>query len=347
MGTTPRTVWVAVASSPDDPSVGTVSLHPWDGGHGLGAAVASIELPRPGWVVWAPDGTHLHVACETPDGHVVTLMVEDRSDGPPALSQVGQCSTGGAHPCHLALMPDGRTLLAANYTDGTVSTIEVTDDVVTTLTDTARLSGSGPHPTRQEGSHAHQVAPLPDDRVWVVDLGGDQIVTYAVREGVLDQLTSSALPPGAGPRHVVRDPRTGRAWVGAELSGFLVALRENAVGRLEVTGQVLASSSRTENSVAQIWLDADAQRLLISNRGPDTLSVFDVAGDLPVLIGETAVPAHPRHFHADGERDILLVAGRDADAVTTHDLSPHRIGRAVTTLTVPAPMCVAPRPAAF
>ena len=342
MGQTSQALWVAVASAPPDSSVGTVSLHQWDGRHELGGAVTSIELPQPSWLLWAPDGRHLHVACESPEGRVVTLVVDPDREGTPTLGRAGEASTGGAHPCHLALMPDGRTLLAANYADGTVSAIDMQRGVVADLTDTLRLSGTGPHPTRQERSHAHQVTPLGKDLASVVDLGGDQIVTYAVRDGRLEQLTSSALPAGAGPRHLVRDTGTGRAWVGAELSGSLIALRENAVGGFEVTGEVSASSSATESSVAQIWLDTDGERLLISNRGPDTVSLFDVGGDSPVLLAEVAVPAHPRHFHAD--RGILLVAGRDDDAVTTHDLSRDGIGSAVTTLTVRAPMCVAPRP---
>lgn len=322
--------------------MGTVSLHPWDGRHGLGRALASIELSRPSWLVWAPDGRHLHVACESADGRVVTLRVDHRPGATPTLSQAGQSSTGGDSPCHLALMPDGRTLLAANYADGTVSTLEVDEGVVAGLLDTTRLSGAGPHPTRQQGSHAHQVVTLGGDLAAVVDLGADEIVTCSVRHRALRFVSSSPVPAGTGPRHLVRDPASGRAWVGGELSGSLIALREQVVGQFDVIAEVASSESRAENFIAHIWLDADAQRLLLSNRGPDTVSVFDVSGDLPVLLGETSVPAHPRHFHAEG--DILLVAGRDADAVTTHDLSRDGIGDAVTTVTVPAPMCIAPRP---
>lgn len=339
MTSTPR--WVAIASSPQDESTGTVTLHPWDGAHELGEALASIELPQPSWLVWGPD-QHLHVASESGSGEVVTLRAELAPDGRPSLTLAGRVSTGGANPCHLALLPDGLTLVAANYADGTVSTIAVRDGIVAELTDTIGLTGSGPHPTRQERSHAHQIVPLSADRVAVVDLGGDEIVTYAVREDALHRLASSAMPSGAGPRHFVRDPLTGRAWLGGELSGALIALQEMHSREFEVTGEVPASTSQAENFVAQIWLDADARRLLISNRGPDTVSLFDVTSIVPVLLDEVDVPAHPRHFHAEGAS--LLVAGRDADAVTTHGLSGDQISYAVTTLKIPAPMCVAPQP---
>ncbi|MEO7268435.1 MAG: beta-propeller fold lactonase family protein [Knoellia sp.] len=334
--------WVAIASAPAGQVVGTVTLHAWDGALDLGEAAASIELERPSWLAWGPDGRHLHVACETEEGHIVTLVADLSTGDAPGLAEVGRVRSGGASPCHLTLLPDGLTLIAANYADGTVSTVEVRDGVVTDLVDVARLTGSGPDPSRQSSSHAHQVVPLSADRVVVVDLGADEIVTYAVRDRELHRLTSSTMPPGAGPRHIVRDPTTRRAWLGGELSGSLIALRESDVGEFDVIGETQASGKESENSVAHIWLDASGQRVLISNRGPDTLSLFDVCGDIPALLGEVAVPAHPRHFHVEGT--MVLVAGREANAVTTHMLDHNAVSRAMSTLAVPAPMCVVPAP---
>lgn len=344
MDTTSGGQWVAIASAPQRQAVGTVTIHPWDGAHRLGAPVTSVDLEQPSWLTWAPDGRHLHVACESENGQVVTLAAELSPGGTPTLSRAGRAPTGGANPCHLALLPDGLTLLSANYADGAVSALAVRDGIVSALADVARLTGSGPHPSRQRGSHAHQVVPLSDDRVAVVDLGADEIVTYAVRDRVLHRLTSSAMPPGSGPRHLAHDERTRRAWVGGELSGSLIALRESDTGDFEVVGETPASASQGENSVAQIWLDPDGQRLLISNRGPDTVSLFDVTSEVPVLLGEIDVPAHPRHFHVEGT--TVLVAGRDADVVSTHSVDRDAVSAAISTLSIPSPMCVAPQPMA-
>lgn len=334
--------WVAIASAPEGQAVGTVTMHPWDGAHGLGAPVASVDLEQPSWLTWARDGRHLHVACESQNGHVVTLAAELFPDGTPTLSPVGRAPTGGANPCHLALLPDGLTLLSANSGDGAVSALAVRDGTVSALADVERLTGSGPHPSRQRGSHAHQVVPLSSDRVAVVDLGADEIVTYAVRDGALHRLTSSAMPPGAGPRHLAHDRRTRRAWVGGELSGSLIALRQNGIGGFEVVSETPASASQSENAVAQIWLATDGQRLLISNRGPDTVSLFDVTSEVPVLLDGVDVPAHPRHFQVEGT--TMLVAGRDADVVTTHSVDRGSVSTAIATLTIPTPMCIAPQP---
>ncbi|MDT0214105.1 beta-propeller fold lactonase family protein [Rothia sp. ARF10] len=331
--------WVAVASAPADGLLGRVSLHPWDGGHRLGAEVAGVELPNPSWLTWSPDGRRLHVACEVEEGHVVTLAVEGGGPGV-TLRLLSQASTGGSHPCHLAL--EGSTLFAANYADGTASVMDVVDGAATEFLEVVRLTGRGPHPTRQDGSFAHQVTPLGGDRVAVVNLGADEIVTYAVRGHRLVARQTCGLPAGTGPRHLTRHAATGRAWVGGELAGTVVALKEDE-GAFTVVGQCPASGSDVENLVAHIWVDAAGERLILSNRGPDTLSVFDVTAEVPVLLAETASPAHPRQFHVEGQ--VVLVAGRDADAVTTHDLERDAVSEARSELPVSAPMCVAPQPA--
>ncbi|MFW5472578.1 lactonase family protein [Knoellia sp. CPCC 206450] len=315
-----------------------MSLHPWNGAHHVGPEAAGIELPNPTWLTWSPDGRRLHVACEIEEGLVTTLGVDTGGVGAP-LRVLSEVSTGGSHPCHLALA--GSALFAANYADGTVSVVAVVDDVATELVDVVRLTGSGPHPTRQGGSFAHQVVPLGDDLVAVVNLGADEIVTYAVRDDRLEARGRCRLPSGTGPRHLARHPASRRAWVGGELAGTLVALHEDG-GVFTVVGRSTASGSDVENLVAHIWVDAAGERLLLSNRGPDTLSLFDVGAEVPEVLGETATAAHPRQFHVEGE--VVLVAGRDDDAVTTHVLRRDAVSEARSELSVPAPMCVAPQP---
>lgn len=331
--------WVAVASAPTGGLLGRVGLHPWDGAHHLGAELTGIDLPSPTWLTWSPDGRRLHVACEVEEGHVVTLAADGGSGPDPTLRVLSRVSTGGSHPCHLVLA--GSTLFAANYADGTASVMEVVDGVPTQVLDVARLTGRGPHPTRQDGSFAHQVVPLGGELVAVVNLGADEIVTYAVRDHRFEARGRCRLPAGTGPRHLTRHAATGRAWVGGELAGTVVTLKEDD-GAFTVVGQCPASGSDVENLVAHIGVDAAGERLILSNRGPDTLSVFDVTAEVPVLLDETPAPSHPRHFHVEGQ--VVLVAGRDADAVTTHDLERDAVTEARSELSVPAPMCVAPQP---
>jgi len=130
---------------------------------------------------------------------------------------LGQQSTGGAAPCHLALSPDGRWLVTANYTSGSVSVHPVHGDgSLGARTDLVEHRGHhGPQADRQDGPHAHQVV-FVDGGLLVCDLGLDAVVGYHLDDGRLTEVARSAMPAGSGPRHLVLDGVT--AYVLGELS---------------------------------------------------------------------------------------------------------------------------------
>ncbi|GAB3449348.1 hypothetical protein GCM10027517_35480 [Phycicoccus ginsengisoli] len=244
-------------------------------------------------------------------------------------------------------------MVVANYADGVVSLLEVEDGVPARLVDTVRLEGSGPDPARQEGSHPHHVAPLGARTISVVDLGSDRIQTFAVDDGRLRELARTDLPAGTGPRHLVRcsvpGPRAGSApampataYLTAELSGQVLRLAEEAPGRFAVVASAAASGRPGADDVAHLALDEESDRLWVSNRGPDTVSTFDVAGGGLRLLDEVDVPAHPRQFTVHGVR--VLVGGLHGDAVSVHEIRGDGTLGAARSSPVPAPACIAVGP---
>lgn len=341
---------VAIGSAPAAGG-GRVSLHRWRGEE-VGDAVAVAEVDSPTWLRWTADGRGLLVASECGAGRVVCFEVQGGVDGPVVLRQVADVPTGGSHPCHLAFTPDGSHVVVANYGDGVVSLLEVHDGMPVRLTDTVRLEGSGPDPERQEGSHPHQVVPLGGHAVGVVDLGSDRIRTLSVEHGRLREVSTSDLPAGTGPRHLVRSsgaaPTAARthpgsaAYLTAELRGQVLRLGEDGRGRFSVVAAAPASGRPGHNDVAHLVLDEERGRLWVSNRGPDTVSTFDVSGGALRLLDEVAVGAHPRQFTVHG--DHVLVGGMRADAVSVHRLlDDGRLGPGTSTR-VAAPACIEVRP---
>lgn len=321
---------------------GRVALHRWDGGSALPGPVTEVAVDAPTWLRWSADGDLLVVASEVDRGRLVTLEVGD-AHGPAArLRRVADVATGGSHPCHFAPTGDGAHVVVANYGDGVVSLLAVEGGVPTELLDTVRLTGSGPVADRQEGSHPHHVAPLGDDAVSVVDLGSDQVRTFEVSGGRLRPVTTTDLPPGTGPRHLVRSGSSPAAFLTCELSGQVLRLVEEAPGRFTVVASAAASSRRGHDDVAHVSLDEARGLLHVSNRGPDTVSTFDVAGDGLRLVAEVDVPAHPRQFTVAGDR--LLVGGLHAGAVSIHPLAGDGLPGPGVATSVEAPACVAVRP---
>jgi 6-phosphogluconolactonase len=277
--------------------------------------VANLPMTSPSWLTRHPSLPVLYAANETETGGVTALALSDAG----ALSVLGEAETGGAHPCHLAVTPDGRFLLCANYTGGSLAVFSLSaSGAIEARTALVRHTGSGPDADRQEAAHVHMAVPSPDSTVVsAVDLGTDEIRSYSLSsDGSLAPLAVSALPPGTGPRQLVRRPGTDLAYVVGELAGTLVTVRETAPGAFDVVATTASTlSSVTPNLVAH--LELTGSRLYVSNRGPDCITEF--ALDDAVAVADQPCGANPRHFAlVDG---TCYVAAQSADAITAFTLT--------------------------
>ncbi len=86
---------------------------------------------------------------------------------------------------------------------------------------------------------------------------------------------------------------------------------------------------------------SDGRYLYVANRGPDTISVFALDGDLPRYLTEVPVGAWPRHIALDGDR--LYVANERSHTVMVMAIDPETgIPAVVQTIEVPSPTVVLP-----
>ena len=94
------------------------------------------------------------------------------------LALLNTVATQGSSGCHLVVAQTGKSLVLANYGNGSVVTFHVgADGRLSEITANVQHSGSGPDGKRQRGPHAHGVTLSPDNRfVFVPDLGIDKIV---------------------------------------------------------------------------------------------------------------------------------------------------------------------------
>jgi 6-phosphogluconolactonase (cycloisomerase 2 family) len=154
---------------------------------------AALPLESPSWLVRHPSLPVLYAANELSDGGVTALAVSPSG----TLSVLGTAETGGAHPCHLAVTADGRFLLSANYTGGSLAVFSLSPSgALESRTALVQHSGSGPVSDRQEAAHVHMAVASPDGSVVsAVDLGTDEIRSYTLTSsGELEPLAVSSLP---------------------------------------------------------------------------------------------------------------------------------------------------------
>ena len=318
-------------------AIGMVEL----GSTGFGAATEVAAARRPSYVIASPDGRFVFATLENADGSVGSWAVGD------TWRPLGEQPTGGADPCHLALSPDGRWLVTANYTSGSVCVHPVgSDGTIGVPTDLVQHQGDpGPVADRQDGPHAHQVVFLDDVRLLVCDLGLDVVVAYALNteEGTLTEVARSSLPPGSGPRHLVLTADRRTAYVLGELSSVVSVCRVDGPD-LHVLGTASARSEGAvgESTAAEIVLAADERRVIVSNRGDDTLSTLAV--DTRTVRRTSTVPcggSWPRWAGLAGTSDLLVVANERSDIVTALRRDGH--GWVPTgSASWPQPTCLAP-----
>lgn len=300
--------------------------------------------PSPSFLVRHPTLPVLYAVNEGADGRVSAFRTEP--DGDLALLAVGE--TGGAEPCHLAVVPDGRHLVVANYGGGSVAVFPLDGaGVPGARSDLVRHEGHGADPQRQEKAHCHMVSPDPDGGpLLAVDLGTDSIYRYdldATSGRLVPRAPRVRTPAGTGPRHLARHPDGRRCWLVGELDGTVTGYELTPDGALHQRARVDASGRVGHVQPSEIALGPDGRFLYVGNRGVGTVAVFAVSGERPELVAEVDTGGEwPRHFAlADGH---LYVADERADMIRVFRVDPDTgvpepVGEPVP---VASPTCVRP-----
>jgi len=301
----------------------------------------AARTPSPSFLAQHPTRSVLYAANELTEGTVSAFAVAPDA----TLTLLATRATGGEHPCHLAVTADGRFLLTANYSSGSVSVHPLdADGVIGERTDLLGLQGSGPVADRQAGPHAHMVLPDPfGPDVLISDLGSDTV--WRTR---LDPVAGRlALPvpaieaaAGTGPRHL-RRTGDGTFLVSGELSATLNWYRPGAGGALEAGGAVPASTIDGANLPSELVIGADGRFVYLANRGPNTVSAYAWDGAGAELIAEVPTGGDwPRHLALLS--DHLYVANERSHTVTTFRIDPDTglPGMQGDPLGAPSPTCI-------
>jgi 6-phosphogluconolactonase len=292
------------------------------------------------------------------------------------LTFLGEASAGGKGACHLAIDATGNTVAVANYGDGTIATIRLDENGVPKETISVIVNkGSGPHPSRQEGPHAHGVYfDRANQHLFVPDLGLDKVLVHpfdASNSKLGDPLPPLVTAAGAGPRHMAFSPDGKHAYVLNELDcSILVASHE--AGRLKSIGAVpllinpLASSTAAEIQVsedgnfvyASIRARSDPTNIIIKDKDGREIRREHDAGDrgnqifvfkrdpadgkLAFVDGTFCGGRIPRHFTIAPGGKWLLCGHQDSNTISVLPRDPvtGNLGKPVDTVACPAPICI-------
>jgi 6-phosphogluconolactonase len=297
------------------------------------AKTGSLSTPElvarsvnPSYIAVHPRGAFLYAVNEVGEyrGAATGSLTAYRVEGTGALTEIGRVSSLGADPCFVSVDHAGRHAFVANYGGGSITSYRIGDDGQLDVAGSIQHAGAGPHPN-QQGPHAHFIAESSrPGRVYVADLGIDQVRVYNVeRDGklALNAPPFGELPKGSGPRHLAFHPSEKWLFVNNELSSTVTVFahdaRTGALHALQTVGTVPADYAGPNNT-AEIQVSADGNFVYVANRGHNSIAVFRVdgaTGRLRLLEVTRSGGDWPRDFKFDPTGGFLLVEHQKSDNI--------------------------------
>lgn len=310
------------------------------------AALGSVaDVAKPRWTTSHPSLPILYAALDA--GRVAAFTV-DRTSG--ALTPLNDAPAGGGGTTHLLVDAPSNTLLAANFSGGSVSSLALQPDGrVGPLVGTIKATGSGPH-RRQASPHAHGLSVSPDGRhALVADMGADRVFVYGLdraTHALRDIGQAFATPPGSGPRRAIfgRDGRF--VYVLNELSAELMVLRWDAPGlALQQTLAVSTPEFSGAKSTSEIALSGDGRFLYVGNRGENLLTVYRIDPATGALQLAQRLPSGGEglwHFDLHASGRWLLVANYRSNRINQFavDVQTGQLSDTGRSVESPAPVSV-------
>jgi 6-phosphogluconolactonase len=199
----------------------------------------------------------------------------------------------------------------------------------------------------------HSVYLSPDNRFAIsADLGLDEVFVYRFdpAKGTLapDNPPFAKVNPGAGPRHFAFHTSGKFGYVLNEMQSTVTVFSyEPASGALHMlqTVSTLPKGFEGETKTAEVQVHPSGKFLYGSNRGHDSIAVFEInnrKGTLTPIAYTPTLGKTPRNFAIDPTGSYLFAANQDSDSIVLFRIDPNT-GRLTPTghvLEVPSPVCV-------
>ena len=323
----------------------------------LSAAEVAAECKDPAFIAVHPTEKFLYAIDESSDpaktpGKGVSAYAVDGRTG--SLTLLNEQSAAGPGPCHLAVDPDGKAVLIANYSGGSVAALPISaDGKLGASTGALQHKGSSVHPTRQKAPHAHGIYVAPGKRFAVVpDLGMDKVLIYrldAAKAALTPNTPASvSLPPGSGPRHLAFHANGKVVYVINELTCTMSVFAFDAQrGEMKDVQNISTlppgETVQAGMSTAEVMAHPSGKFLYGSNRGHNTIVVYasdPATGKLTYVENVSTQGKTPRHFAIDPTGMWLLAENQGSDTVVVFriDADSGRLTPTGQSLEVPVPV---------
>jgi len=282
------------------------------------------------------------------DEFVMSLRIDDQNG---KLTAINTQSSKGTASCYLDVSPDGKTVVVANYSSGSVASYAIgKDGALGKPASFVQHTGSSVDESRQKAPHAHCIVYSPNGKhVFAADLGTDKIVSYTVSDS---KLKTSPHPfvrttPGTGPRHLTFHPSGRSVYVVNEIGNTVTSYRYDAThGFLSEQQSISTLPEEYEGTThtADIKITPNGKFLYATNRGHDSVAGYRVRddGNLTLVNIEPSLGAGPQNLAIVADGKFLLCANLPGDNLSVFriDQESGRLTAVGTPVKIDKPSCI-------
>jgi 6-phosphogluconolactonase len=317
-----------------------IYVYRFDANSGELTRLGSAQTVNPSYLAVSRDRNYVYAVNELPGDHGpasqrggISAFHFNPASG--QLSFINRVSSDGNDPCYLAISPDGKYLLTANYSvasnpGGSFAVFPLAGDGhVGESVLTVHHEGSGPVKGRQDNSHVHSTVFSPDGKyLFAQDLGVDKVFAYrytpdpsASQRGLFGPTDTRYTPikAGSGPRHLIFDASGKHAYLTTELNASVTVFdyRDGKLSEVQ-TLPMTAPGFKGKIGGGAIHLSPDGRFLYTTNRGDvNQLVQFSVDpsnGHLKLVKRYSSQGKTPREFAMDPSGRWLIVGNQDSDS---------------------------------
>ncbi|WKN43109.1 lactonase family protein [Tunicatimonas pelagia] len=321
--------------------------------------VQTVSTPEsPSFLAISPDENYLYSTNRGgtegyPDwGSVSSFSIDEKTS---RLSLLNEVSSYGVSPCHVAVDDEQNWLYISHYGGGSLSVFPVeANGKIGNLADSVQHTGSSVNPKRQEAPHVHSIQAVPQsDYFLTADLGLDEVKVYQMNGSDATEAFAITTEPGSGPRHFTQSADNRFIYIAEELTSTVSVHTLDPKGKK--TGQTQRVSTLPDSfadnntvavsTVADIHLSPDGKFLYVSNRGHNSLAIYEVDerdGTLTPKGHQSTQGETPRNFAMDPQGEFVLVANQNTDNIAffERDQQTGQLTPTDTELSVPSPVCL-------
>ena len=313
----------------------------------------TTDVENPFFIALSPNRKYLYSIHASQFGgpkhsQVAAYAIEDNAG---KLRLLNRQTTLGTTACYIDVAAEGRSVVVANYSSGSVVSYPVQSDG--SLREAATFvqhEGMSVNATRQQEPHAHCFVISPDNRyVFSADLGIDEIIGYKLKSRTSELRLNGAAEtaPGAGPRHLIFHPNGKYMYVINELLNTVSLFDYDAeTGKLSKrqTIATLPSDFEGVSHTADLKITPDGKYLYGTNRGHDSIACYRLSADgsLALLEIVPSLGKGPQNLAIAGGGKLLICANMPGNnvAVFRIDAASGKITSVGAPLEVTSPSCI-------